>query len=699
MLEENGDKKYGETPEVEEKEKVHAESLLKEITETLDSKEYKEYVEEIKKNRLYAKGKQHDDDSGELVRANLIHSEIKSLVSTVYAKDPDIAVTPTEAVTPDRYPQYKQFGKTLELVLVDQFSARNANLKAKAKSAIRSGATSFIGWVKVAYQKDYETDPEIANRMRDVQDDIERMKHLSETSESEQPGEEGQDPKVALQELEQMMKSLEAQPEIVRAEGLVIDKILSEDMLFSADVQESDSITSANKLTQRIWMTVDKCVQHFGFCPTRGTRYSADHKKSENKVKKGQELVCIFEQWNMVDNRVYTLMDGWHGYMREPFTPTGIGERFHGYFPLILDPVDGEPYPLCLVSNLRELQDEHNESRTNFRHHRKYSIPMWIGIEGKITQKDANKIKNAESMEVVLIEGDETQPIENYIHQFQNPVIDPSVYMTDHIREDWELVTRRGDAARGSVAKAKTATEASILQQGLNVDSSEAQDTVEEWLRDISQYSAELCLQEMSPEQAKRIAGEQAQWPQMSKEQIFDMVGLEIRAGSSGKPDKAREQEQWLKFLPELRETLLQIVDFNSRGGGEQSEILKKLIEETLRRFDEKIDIEEYIPREDEQAKASKEQAAAIEQKKQAIQERTIMREMIAKINNLNADSIKKIADAEGVEIGQQLEQYMADLTAIEKAYNLPTLPGPTAPPQQAAGNGGQPPQPPRVVQ
>lgn len=691
---------YGKQPEVSPQEAAHSKQLLKEINEVVESEEFKRYVEDIEKNRLYARGRQHEDDSGELVRANLIHSEIKALISTVYAKDPDISVTPTEAVSPKRYQQYRQFGKTLELVLANQFGPQNANLKAKAKTAIRASATSMIGWVKVAYQKDYQTDPQISARMRDIQDDIERMEMLRNEAMDEQPGTDGSDPEQRIEELKNMYAALEAEPEIVRQEGLVIDTVRPEDMIVSIEVQDSTAIVGAEKLTQRIWMTEERCKQRFGFIPSKGTRYAAHSSStgtklttSERKIQKGQQLVCIYEQWNMLNNRVYTLCDGYEGYMRKPYTPKKVGERFHGFFPLIMDPVDGTVYPLCLVTNLRELQDEHNETRTNFRHHRKHSVPMWIGIEGKVTPKDANKIRNAESMEVVLIEGDESMPIEHYIHQFQNPTIDPNVYMTDHIREDWEKVTRRGDAARGSVAKAKTATEANILQQGLNVDSNEAQDTVEEWLRDIAQYSAEVLLQEMTPQQVMRIAGEQAVWPAMTKDIIFDMVALEIRAGSSGKPDKRQEQEQWLMFLPELRDTLMQVQELKAAGQDEASKILMRLVEETFRRFDEKIDIEEFIPRKNEMEEAEEDAQRQQQQQKQQEAERLMMQEQRAKIKELLTRAMKNIADAEATEVGQQIQEYMADLEAIERAYAVPTLPGPTDPAAM------QPPQPPQVVQ
>jgi hypothetical protein len=687
-----------DNPHVEKEEEDNAKRLLKMIHDTVESKQWKDYVKEIELNREYARGTQHGDESGEVVRANLINAEIKALVSQVYAKDPDVSVQPTEAVNPAEYKKIRTFGKTLELVISNQFSPQQANMKAKAKASVRAAATAFIGWTKIVYQKDYEADPEISHRLRDVQDNIERMKHLlSQIEEDDENSTEEESLEQKIEEFRQMEQSLQSSPEIVRSEGLVIDRPLTEDVIWPSSVCDCDEIVKADWLCQRIWMTEDKHRQRYGFLPAKATKYASDRTKrlgemsvasdDNGRAKHRQHgMVCVYEMWSLVQGRVYTLVEGWSGYIRAPFTPTKVGERGHGFFPLIFDPIDGSSFPQCLVSQLREIADEHNETRTNFRHHRKHSIPHWVGIEGKVSVKDAEKIKNAESMEIVLIEGDETQPMQQYLSQFPNPGIDPSVYTTDHIREDWEKITRRGDAARGTVAKAKTATEANILQQGLAVSSSEAQDAVEEWMREQAQYSSELLLQEMSEEQVKMIAGEDAPWPQMTKDQVFSMVKLEIRAGSAGKPDKTMEQERWVKLVPELRETLLQIVQLRAEGGDDTAEILQKLVEETLVRFDEKIDVEEYFPRPDEEEQQQKQQEQQKAQGEEQEQQQIQMKAMMAEINNLNADTINKLADAESKEVGTQIEQYMADLSAIEKAYALPTLPGPTAPPPPMPG-------------
>jgi len=74
------------------------------------------------------------------------------------------------------------------------------------------------------------------------------------------------------------------------------------------------------------------------------------------------------------------------------------------------------------------------------------------------------------------------------------------------------------------------------------------------------------------------------------------MVQINIRAGSSGRPNHSREREQWVQMLPQVQQSVQQIVQLRQAGQHDMAETVLKLLEETLRRFDERIDIESFIP-------------------------------------------------------------------------------------------------------
>ncbi len=650
-------------------EKDFAKKLLKDISARKETQEFKNFLKEVKINRKYARGTQHDDGEGGLVRANLIHAELKKATNESYAKDPDVSVSPTPAAAGTPYAKWRAFGKTLEMVISHQAAQGQANLKQKAKRAVRAADTTGFGWLKVVYQRHIEQDPLVLIRIRDIQDNIQNLDKLKEEAQDEESlPEDGGDKSLEAkrEELLQQIESLEQKAEVTRAEGITYSVRPSEHIIFSGSVVAPEELGNSDWIADEIFYTTEDATRMFGWVPPSATRY--DDKKKETQAsgsaKMGDtEYVCIYELWRLTDTRVYTLTAGFDGYMRQPYTPTKVGERFHSLIPLVFDPVDGHAFPLPLVSQLRELQDEHNTTRTNFKEHRQRAVPFNVAHGAELSETDARSLTNPAFMETVILKSAPLgQPIQNvFQHVAHNPV-DPAIYSTDHIRVDWEQITRRGDAARGTVAKAKTATEADILASNMAVDTSERNDVVEDWLFEIYKYSAEIYLQEMSIAQVQRIAGETAEWPEVgvTKDTVFDMVKLEIKAGSTGKPNKEREIRRWMELLPQLKETLITIAEMNESGKEKHAEILTKLLRETLTRLDERIDLEELMPTDDPESQ-QEEQDQKLEQMQARQREQAIqMKMMISEIANKDADTMKKIAEAEAKEIGSQIDEYMA---------------------------------------
>lgn len=567
--------------------------LDKALKQRKDDKTEKRY----KELRAYVRGDVGDDGETGLVRTNIIHSNFAAILPQIYAKNPEIAVTPTESVG-SVVPWVPNFCKTLQPVLHRKF-VTEGKLKKRAKSAIRSAMTTSTGWTKVSWQKDIRTDPLIDNRISDTQDNLQRIQFLiSEIA-------DGDDSRCELEakeeELRLQLQALQQQAEVKTVSGIAIDRILSEDVFIIDDtIYDFDQYDQAEGIAHRVWMTTEQYEETFGKeCPKTSNKYGSDKKEStlnesdETKVV----LVAVFEVWHKQSNTVYTLCAGADEWARDPYVPQTLGKRFYPFFALAFNPVDGRVEPLSDAELLVELQDEYNTTRTNYAEHRRENLPVRVYRKaGDLTDKDIGALANRTANQWVGLEGDPTQPIEKDIAILQNPPIDPNTYDVQPILRDAEMVLGAGDAAKGVVNKAKTATEAEIMAQGLQSRVAERQDVVEDWIAEMAQFAAELCLQEMALSEVQRIAGQDAVWPQMNKEQIFDLVNIEIRAGSAGRPNKAKEREQWGQMLPQIQQSITQIAQLRETGQNDMAETMMKLMEETLRRFDERIDIESFMP-------------------------------------------------------------------------------------------------------
>jgi len=666
---------------------------LKQIKDRFTAKDYDTYHKNIKKWRMYARGRQYEDDSDEkvkLVRANLIYSTLASAIPRIYARNPEIDVSPTEAVEPQRYEVIRNFCRTLQIVLNDQFSPTVGNLKAKAKANIMATQTSAMGWLKVLYQCDIRQDPIISARMEDTQDNILEIESLLSDIKDEKKRE---DKEKNLELLKNQMDDLKQKVEIVRYEGMVIDRVLSENLVLSEDVLEPSAYRDAEWMAERIYKSSEWVKTMFGFVPEtasvyakKESDYDAERKKVEGDKKKGD--LCLYERWDITSNTVYTLCEGYAGYMREPYHPEKLGQRWYPYFMLCFNPVDGTLIPLSDVEMLVELQDEYNTTRTNLAEHRKWSIPHWVGMRESLTKKDVKAIKNAEAFEMVLIDGDPTKPLRNYLDVFTNPAIDPRVYDVQPIRVDWELVSGQPDATRGNIGRAKTLGEAEFLQQGMATRMDERVDTNEDFLQEVARYTAEILLQELTPAQVQRIVGPGAVWPQLTKEENFAMVQIQIRAGSTGKPDKRYEQEVWMKLMPQMLNLITAVHEARANNQEDTAKSLIKFAQETLRRFDERIDIESFFPTEKTGEVDPAKAKAAMEQMAVA---KLQMQKLIEEINKLKSESAKNFAAAEKDMIEQNFLPLMKMLELLDQSLTSGALAPPQALPQ-AGGDGATPP-------
>ena len=623
-----------EEDEARKQERALVQRWQETISSAKKSELFNEYHKQIKEHRKRVRGIKNGEGT-ELVRTNLIYSELSSMLPNIYARSPEIAVTPSESVSPQSYELIKQLTRTAEIV-VNRLLA-DGGLKKVGKVSVRSAQTCKIGWVKVSYQKDYKTDPIIKNRINDTQDNILHIEHLLKKVENDDEREEMESRKA---ELEQAVKALEQQVEVVHAEGAVLDRLLSEDVLWDEEVREFEFIAEhAGWIAHRIWFNAEKYKSTFGKKPgSKATTYNASKTEASTTDKENQNY-AVWEIWDKTTTTIFTMCEGDEDWARAPYQLNKLGERWYSLFPLALHPTDGHPLPLSSVELLKKLQDEYEETRDKYADHREKNKPHYI-VDSDTDEATIKRKQHAELGEIVILDAN-GRPLNQVFQRAEQLPIDPAQYDTSLIRSDLEQMGGMGDASKGAVSKAKTLGEAQILQQGLAGRTSEMQDAIEDWIKDIAVYVFEIALQELNLQQVQRIAGADAVWPNMAKEQIYDMVNIEVRAGTSGKPNKAQEQKNWLEFMPQLRELVTNVTELRAKGDNEAADALVKVARETIRRFDERFDVEEFLPQPKENAGGD--QVAAMQQQMQEMQKRMEM--LDAQIRKTNAEAMETEVD------------------------------------------------------
>lgn len=564
--------------------------------------------------RQVAAGKVRSDQTGEQVeRVNLAVSTLEALVPHIYARNPEFAGTPKPIVPPEKLAMVRSFGKTAANILNHLYD--ETDLKGYAKRALRGALTSRVGWVKQIWQRDYQEDPVAVGRIEDAQNELETIRATMERMDD--PTIDPEALEVRRSELEQLIAAQEKNREIMVAEGLALSVARPEHIVLDPAIDSIEDWWQSRRIVHLIPMPREKAENHLGMrlSNARTFGYASAYGRGGSGGGKDEggidPIVMIMEEWDRELRTVYTYVDGETEYVREPYTPDVLAERFYPFHPLWFHLVDGEQYPRSLIELLAPLFEEYNDVREQQAGHRSISKPHWIA-HADTDQSSLRRYTDAELGEVVLIDSS-GRPLRESIEVANPPPYNPAIYDTSPIRTDINELSGVQDAARGAVNRAKTATEAEILQQGLVDRAGATRDDSEDWLSDMGRAGLELAMQAMNPDQVAALAGAAAAhvWPMMvaSARNIYEHTEIKVRAGSTGKPNLAREQQNWREALPLILQAQDRIRMALAQGMSPAPDI--EALRETLRRIDENLEVEPYIPPEALAVMQMQEQAGA----------------------------------------------------------------------------------------
>ena len=491
---------------------------------SLSYKKWKKYYKEIEHNRVYALGKlnprsitmvpsQNMQEGGRAIKGNIIHATLQGLLPHIYAKNPEIRIRPHKYVEAgsSEYRVADLFSATLETVLNE--SLKKADLKKVAKQVIRSCMTSKIGIVKVTYQRDYYKDPLVSRQFNDAQDSLARLQ--SDVRELMANDTYGGEKDELIEEVKETMLGLQDRVEVMQREGLNLGFVRPEDFRMDTSLDSLQEYQSAQWMANVTWMTPSDVMDRFQiskkeveeFTIYRRTdagilnRLTRDDAVQANSTEDVNLAVAVWEYWDRTAQTVFTFAEGGKKWLKEPFHPNRLGEKFFPFFLLGLNWVDGQEWPISETELLLSLQDEYNTIRTQHSKHRELSAPFFVADASRVNYEDIEVFSNAAIGEIALINAS-GQNVNTVFQPAVPPPMNPQVYDTAPLRTDMEWISGLGDAQRGGVNRAKTATEANIQQAGLATRIAEKVDQTEDWLKELGWVAAEILLQEIQPQKA-----------------------------------------------------------------------------------------------------------------------------------------------------------------------------------------------------
>lgn len=577
------------------------------------------------KDRQYAAGL---SDPSWASDANLIGSFIDIMTSFLYAKNPDVDCKAAAQVGAQPDKDNSSFAETMEIIISRLWKL--ARLKKAARRQVRSALSVGQGWIKALLWSQKRPEPQAEKSLHDMEEQAQRIQALIAASKENNIGTEDKDVQAA--ELALMIAGLRAKIMKSREYGLNTDFVRAEDIQVSLDVSAISDYLSAEWISEDLYIPKSSLRARFPRLTTedeaaaqlyyqknvtdsaKGDALQAatgDHvndgqfsKTTPNGTNPGGtdakplEFVKIVEKWDRRDSNIKTMCDGLKRWCVEPYTPPQASNRFYPYFELEFFPVDGHRHPQSLSGRLRKLQDEYAACRSNQRLTRERSIPGLIFNKGLVSPEDARKLEGSVIAEMVGITlTDINMPIQNAVMVKPLPTIDVRLWDTSSIRMDMESLSGVQEALQQTQAskQPKTATEAQIEQTGFASRTSADRDQLEDMLAELAEYTAECGIQEIDPNAAARIAGPKALWLYgMDVQDLLTMVSIDIEAGTTGKPNAAADKQNWAQILPMLQKLMVQIRQ-TQQFDPALAECLKNLLRETLKRMDDRLDIDDFI--------------------------------------------------------------------------------------------------------
>jgi hypothetical protein len=478
-----------------------------------------------------------------------------------------------------------RIGKTLEIVHSHQVGEQIPPFKIQMKQLVRRTITTGVGYVELGFHRLYERRPEDADRVTDITEQLAAMERLS----SDLSDGEVQDYEAEAEELRQLLKAIQDNPDMLVREGLDYDFPGATTIVPDMNCKQLRGFLGARWVARRFLLKPSDIEEiykvdvgkNFARYWVSGDSHGPDVLSGVDTQRdvEDQDFACVYRIYDKTTGLVYHVCEGYPDFLVEPEAPACRLERFFPIFVLTFNDVENEYniFPPSDVELLRHMQMDHNVSRQRLREHRDANRPKHVTSKGKLDIEDKGKISGSSAHDVIELNGlNPGDRIENILQAMPHNPIDPNLYETSSTFEDMLRVGGSQEANLGGTAGA-TATETSIAEASRMSSIGSNVDDLDDFLTDIAKSSGHVMLYELSVETVKEIAGPGAVWPEWSKEDIARDLWLEIRAGSSGKPNRVQEIQNFERMAP----FLIQIPGVSP----------KWLAEQAIERMDDKLDI------------------------------------------------------------------------------------------------------------
>lgn len=461
-------------------------------------------------------------------------------------------------------------------------------MKKSLKRLVRRAITTGVGYSKLGYQREMEPSPGIERKLSDYQDELSRLERMLEQF-SDEEGEGFDETSAEAEELRLALKTLQEKEQVITREGIVWDYPNSTCIIPDPKCSSVVDWDGADWIAHEFLMTPDQVREAFGVKVDQYTGYLGDGKEQGGHESDTEETrACVWEVQDKTSGLFYYVCDGYKDFLQEPSEPVVYLERFFTVYALTFNDLEADHdrdcedglFPPSDLDLIWPMQQEYNRARDALREHRIAKQPMY-GTSAPLTEEDEDKLRTRVPHEVLKFQGiPPGTDLATLIRELPTAPIDPNVYQTNDVFTDVLRAVGAQESQFGGMAGA-TATEASIAEASRTSSMQSAIDDLDDFLTEMCRDAGKVMLMELEPESVKEIVGPGAVWPDWNRSEVIKEIFLEVKAGSSGRPNKAAEMQNFQMLAPFLQMLPGMSPDF--------------LVREAIKRLDDTLDPDEAM--------------------------------------------------------------------------------------------------------
>lgn len=454
----------------------------------------------------------------------------------------------------ERRKMFDRIGKTMA-ICTEYFMGEGApSFKLQMKQMVRRTRTNGVGYVRLGFERKMALS---ATQTATINDHAERLATIGRLVADLQDGEH--DPHSAeAEELRLATAAIQAEPEMIEREGIVFTFPHSTRIIPSISTEKLMGWVGSEFVAEEILLTPDRIKEVYGVDIGQSytgykTARGAPQGSTARKAKDGS-LARIFDIFDKSTGMQLTVCEGYPDFLREPGTPDIYIEQFFPFFAVTFNDCEDESalFPKSDVELMTHIQKEYNRSKESLRQHRYANRPLYLSPNGSFGEDEVESLTGYPAHAVIQVNGlDKGRPATDLLAPVQKIGVDPNLYETGTLFDDLQRVTGNAEANLGGTGSS-SATESNIAENSRQGSIGLDSDDLDEMLTALFRACGSVLLTELDEVTVKKIAGPGAVWPKLTKNDVAEELWLEVKGGSSGRPNAAREAATFERVYPLL---------------------------------------------------------------------------------------------------------------------------------------------------